>query len=66
MPTVDLIFRIAGVGIITAVLHTLLKQADKEEQAYLVTLAGVAIVLVWVIQLIANLFNEVRAVFQLW
>ncbi|MGF7185827.1 stage III sporulation protein AC [Desulfitispora alkaliphila] len=62
---VDLIFRIAGVGILTAVLHTVLKQAGKDEQGQLVTLAGVSLVLFWVIQLIANLFDQVRYVFQL-
>ena len=65
MPNIDLIFRIAGVGFITAVLHTVLKQVGKEEQAQLATLAGVALVLMWVIQLVANLFEQVRSVFQL-
>ncbi|GAW94159.1 stage III sporulation protein AC [Calderihabitans maritimus] len=63
---VDLIFKIAGVGILTAVLHTVLKQAGKEEQAHLATLAGVAIVLMWVIQMLGNLFDQVRSVFQLY
>ena len=45
MPGVELVFKIAGVGIIVSVIHTVLKQAGKEEQAYIATLAGVAVVL---------------------
>ena len=41
---IDLIFKIAGVGILVAVLHTILKHAGKEEQGHLVALAGIAIV----------------------
>jgi stage III sporulation protein AC len=63
---IELIFRIAGVGILTAVLHTVLKQAGKEELAHLVTLAGVALVLMWVVQLLAQLFDQVRSVFHLY
>ena len=63
---IDLIFRIAGVGILAAVLHTVLRQAGKEELAHLVTLAGVALVLMWVVQLLAQLFDQVRSVFQLY
>ncbi|MGQ9497858.1 MAG: stage III sporulation protein AC [Desulfotomaculales bacterium] len=63
---IDLIFKIAGVGILTAVLHTLLKHAGKEEQAQLATLAGVAIVLMWVIELLGHLFSQVKSVFKLF
>ncbi|MBC7335433.1 MAG: stage III sporulation protein AC [Clostridia bacterium] len=63
---VELIFRIAGVGILAAVLHTVLKQAGKEELAHLVSLAGVALVLMWVVQLLAQLFEQVRSVFHLY
>lgn len=63
---IELIFRIGGVGILAAVLHTVLKQAGKEEWAHLVTLAGVALVLMWVVQLLAQLFEQVRSVFQLY
>jgi stage III sporulation protein AC len=63
---IELIFRIAGVGILAAVLHTVLRQAGKEELAHLVTLAGVALVLMWVVQLLARLFDQVRSVFQLY
>jgi len=62
---VELVFKIAGIGIITAVLHSILKQFGKEELAHLTTLAGVAVCLLMVIQLLANLFEMVRTVFQL-
>jgi len=62
---VDLVFKIAGIGIITAVLHSILKQFGKEELAHLTTLAGVAVCLLMVIGLLADLFERVRAVFQL-
>jgi stage III sporulation protein AC len=66
MNNIDLIFRIAGVGILTAVLHSTLKHAGKEDLAHLATLAGVAIVLIWVIQLLGTLFSEVQSVFKLF
>lgn len=62
----DLIFRIAGVGILVAVLNDILKQAGRQELAQLVTLAGVAVVFFWIIQLLASLFDQVRSVFQLY
>lgn len=62
---INLIFRIAGIGILISVLNMVLKQAGKEEQAQMLTLAGVVIVLLMVIQLIQRLFNDVRAVFGL-
>ncbi|MDD3653714.1 MAG: stage III sporulation protein AC [Desulfotomaculaceae bacterium] len=63
---IDLIFKIAGVGILVAVLNSILKAAGKEEQGHLVTLAGLAIVFIWVIQLLANLFDQVKSVFKLF
>lgn len=66
MDNIDLIFKIAGVGILTAVLHAMLKQAGKEDLAHLATLAGIGIVLIWVVQLLGSLFNEVQSVFKLF
>jgi stage III sporulation protein AC len=53
------------VGILISVLNMVLKQAGKEEQAQMLTLVGVIVVLFMVIQLIQRLFAEVRAVFGL-
>lgn len=63
---IDLIFRIAGIGIVIAILHTVLNKFGKEEYAYLLTLVGVVIVLGVVIQLVSDLFNDIRVLFRLY
>ncbi|HHY30380.1 MAG TPA: stage III sporulation protein AC [Syntrophaceticus sp.] len=63
---VDIIFKIAGLGILISVLNIILKQAEKEEQAQMLTLAGVVVVLIMVVQLINELFHVVRSVFHLF
>ena len=65
VPDINIIFKIAGVGILISILNMVLKQADKEEQAQMLTLVGVVVVLLLVIQLIQRLFHDVRAVFGL-
>ncbi|MBP2652997.1 MAG: stage sporulation protein [Firmicutes bacterium] len=62
----DILFKIAGVGILISVIHTALKQAGKEDMAQLCTLAGFAIVLLWVVQLLGQLFTTVQGVFKLF
>lgn len=62
---VDIIFRIAGIGILISVLSIVLKQAKKEEQAEMLTLAGVVVVLIIVVELMNKLFIVVRSVFNL-
>lgn len=62
---INLIFKIAGIGILVSVLNMVLKQAGKEEQAQMLTLAGVIIVLLMVIQLVQKLLTDVRSVFGL-
>ena len=63
---IDIIFKIAGSGILTAVLHSVLKSMGKEDQANLAALAGLAIVLFTVIDLLAELFTHVKTVFLLY
>lgn len=63
---IDLIFKIAGVGILISVLNIVLKQAGKDEQAQMLTLAGVVVVLMMVIQLINQLFQSVSTMFRLY
>lgn len=63
---VDLIFRIAAVGIIVAVLNQVLKQAERSEQAMMVTLAGIIVVLTMMVAEISNLFETVKNVFGLY
>ncbi|MCC8160778.1 MAG: stage III sporulation protein AC [Oscillospiraceae bacterium] len=62
---VDLIFQIAGVGIIVAVLNQLLTRAGREEQALLTTIAGLVVVLFIVTQQIGELFDAVKSIFNL-
>lgn len=63
---VDLIFKIAAIGIVASVLHTVLAKAGKEEYAYLTTLVGIVIVLGVVINLISTLFDNVKVLFRLY
>ena len=60
---VDLIFKIAAVGILVAVLNVLLAQAKKDEQALMVTISGLIVVLVIIIQEISNLFDLIKNLF---
>ena len=62
---VDLIFRIAAIGILVAVLHQLLMRSGREEQAMLTTLAGLIVVLLMVVREVANLFDTVKTIFKL-
>ena len=62
---ISIVFRIAAVGILIAVLNQVLIRAGREEQAMLTTLAGLAVVLFWVIQYIDRLFSTVQTMFNL-
>ncbi len=63
---IEIILKIAGIGILVAVVSQVLKQAGKEEIATLVTLSGLVIVLVMVVDLISELFNMVGNLFYLF
>ena len=65
MEGIDLIFRIAAIGIIVAILHQLLTRAGREEQAMLTTLAGLVVVLMMVLTQISVLFQTVKDLFGL-
>lgn len=62
---IDLLFKIAGIGILVSVLHQILNKAGREDQAMMTTLAGMIIVLTIVIKEISTLFETVRTVFNL-
>lgn len=62
---IELIFQIAGIGILTYVVHAVLKQAGKEEFAFVAIIAGVSIALIKVVQVLNQLFMQVRSVFFL-
>ena len=62
---IDLIFKIAAIGIIVAVLNQVLIRSGREEQAMMTTLAGLVVVLMMVVQEIAQLFTMVKTLFHL-
>ena len=62
---VDLIFRIAAIGILVSVLNQVLTRSGREEQATMTTLAGLVVVLMMVVQEISDLFNLVKNLFGL-
>ncbi|MDP2892197.1 MAG: stage III sporulation protein AC [Bacillota bacterium] len=64
--SVDLIFKIAGIGILVAVLNQLLVRSGREDMAMMVTIAGLVIVLLMVINLVSGLFQNVKSIFQLY
>ncbi|MDE7231142.1 MAG: stage III sporulation protein AC [Oscillospiraceae bacterium] len=62
----DLIFRIAAVGIIVAILNLILKKTDHDEQAVMLNVAGLIIVLMMIIPALEELFTTIKNVFGLW
>jgi len=63
---IDIIFKIAAIGILVAVVNQVLLRAGREEIAMLTTLTGVIVVLLMVVNLINDLFNSVRSIFRLY
>jgi stage III sporulation protein AC len=61
---IDLIFKIAAIGIITSILNQVLTRSGRDEQATMTTLAGLVVVLMMVVQEIANLFELVKRLFD--
>ena len=62
---VDLIFKIAAIGILVAVLNQLLVPSGREEQARMTTLAGLVVVLMMMVRQISDLFELIRTLFHL-
>ena len=62
---VDLIFKIAAIGIIVAVLNQVLIRAGREDQAMMTTLAGIVVVLFIIISMISQFFSAVKTMFML-
>ncbi len=63
--TIGLIFKIAAVGILVALLNQVLKHSGREEHAYLVSLAGLILVLTWLVPYIYDLFTTIQSLFQI-
>ena len=62
---IDLIFKIAAIGIIVSILNQVLSRSGREEQATMTTLTGLVVVLMMVVQEIAQLFTMVKTLFHL-
>lgn len=62
---INIIFKIALVGILVTMLNQILKQSGREEQAFLTSLAGLILVLFWVIPYIAELFETIEKLFSI-
>ena len=65
MDGVDLIFKVAAIGILVAVLNMLLERAGRDDQAMMTTIAGLVVVLMVVIREISSLFDTIKSVFGL-
>ena len=64
--SVDIIFKIAAIGVLITVITQVLKKSDRDDIATLVALAGLVIVLTLVINMISDLFNSVKNIFNLY
>ena len=62
---IDLIFKIAAVGILVSVICQVLKHSGREEQAFLTSLSGLVLVLFWVMPYIYELFDTIKSLFSL-
>ena len=62
--SVNLIFKIAAVGILVSVLSQVLKHSGREEQAFLTSLAGLLLVLFWIVPYIYDLFESIKRLFS--
>ncbi len=62
---INLIFKIAAVGIIVSVVSQILKHSGREEQAFLTSLAGLILVLMWIVPYIYDLFQTIQKLFEL-
>ena len=62
--TINLIFKIAAVGILVSILCQVLKHSGREDQAFLTSLAGLILVLFWIVPYIYDLFDTVQTLFS--
>ena len=62
---ISIIFKIAAIGIVITVLGQVLKQSGREEQAFLLSLAGLIIVLFWIVPYISELFETMESLFSI-
>lgn len=62
---IDLIFKIAGLGLLVGIIHTLLEKSGKEEYGYIVTVVGLVVAFGVVISSISKLFDNIKVLFRL-
>ena len=62
---IQIVFKIAAVGILVAVVGQVLTRAGRDDMAMLTTLAGLVVVLFWVIQYVSDLFETIKTLFEL-
>ena len=62
---INFIFKIAAVGILVSVINQVLKHSGRDEQAFLVSLAGLLLVLLWIVPYIYELFETIKELFTL-
>ena len=63
---IGVLFKIAGIGLLAAIINTILRKSDKEEIATITTLASLVIVLVIVLDMMASLFDSIKSIFSLY
>ena len=63
--TIELIFKIAAVGILVTIHGQVLKHSGREEQAFLASLAGLVLVLFWILPYISALFEDIKQLFTI-
>ena len=62
---IDIIFKIAGIGLLTAIINVILKKSDKDEIATYVTIAGLILVLILVLDMLGGLFDTLKSILNL-
>ncbi|MDE6211012.1 MAG: stage III sporulation protein AC [Clostridia bacterium] len=63
---IDIIFKIAGIGLLTAIINVILKKSDKDEIATYVTIAGLILVLIMVLDMLGGLFDTLKSILNLY
>ncbi len=63
---ISVLFKIAGIGLVTAIINVILKKSDKDEIATFVTIAGLVIVMLIVVDMLGGLFDSLKSVFRLY
>ena len=63
---IEIIFKIAGIGLLTAIINIILKKSDKDEIANFVTIAGLILVLILILDMLGGLFDTLKSILNLY